>query len=206
MVSRFGSYGETRSHLSFLPARKIGVVVMSNGGLSQLTDVIAAFAYDLEAGRADARDSVQARMDRLRKQLASAPASIRRQDSVRAARQRVPLNHPLASFAGTYEAKGYGQMVITVEGGRARYQWGDLYGPVEIYDGTKYLATNRGGRLGQCVVIFVPGNRQFYIAHALDYVPVLRSLIKTRRLSSYRLSKRAKPDFLCGKPVPMENT
>ncbi len=49
MVSRFGSYGETRSHLSFLPARKIGVVVMSNGGLSQLTDVIAAFAYDLEA-------------------------------------------------------------------------------------------------------------------------------------------------------------
>jgi chemotaxis response regulator CheB len=43
MVSRFGSYGNTRSHLSFLPNRRIGAVVMSTGGPSVLTDVIAAY-------------------------------------------------------------------------------------------------------------------------------------------------------------------
>ena len=79
-----------------------------------------------------------------------------------------PLNHPLASFAGTYEAKIIGQMVIAAaKGGAPANGWGSLRGPVEIYDGEeKDSATIEVVGSGQCVVIFVPGNRQFYIAHA----------------------------------------
>ena len=137
MVSRFGSYGSTRSHLSFLPNRRIGAVVMSTGGPSILTDVIAAFAYDLEAGRASARDSAEARLSMLRRQLAGAPAGLARQDSVRAARQAQPLKHPIAGFAGTYEAPGYGRIVITEKSGKLDYRWGALYGPIEIFDASK---------------------------------------------------------------------
>ena len=137
MVSRFGSYGNTRSHVSFLPNRRIGAVVMSTGGPSILTDVIAAFAYDLEAGRASARDSAEARFSTLRRQVAGAPAGRARQDSVRAARQAQPLKHPIASFAGTYEAPGYGRIVFSEKAGKLDYRWGGLYGPVEIFDASK---------------------------------------------------------------------
>jgi len=137
MVSRFGSYGNTRSHLSFLPNRRIGAVVMSTGGPSVLTDVIAAYAYDLEAGRNYAVDSANARLAALKQRLAGAGRARATQDSIRAARQVNPLSHPLASFAGTYEAPGYGRVVFTTRDGRLNYRWGALYGPVEVFDASK---------------------------------------------------------------------
>src|SRR5687767_2914404 len=91
MISRFGSYHTTRSHLSFLPRRRIGVVVMSTGGLSMLTDVVAAFAYDLEAGRTNARERAEERLAELRGNFARLLQNVARQDSTRAARQLQPL-------------------------------------------------------------------------------------------------------------------
>jgi CubicO group peptidase (beta-lactamase class C family) len=137
MVSRFGSYGETRSHLSFLPGRRTGVVAMSTGGPSVVTDIIAAMVYDLEAGKPEARERANARLDDLKKQLAGVPAGMARQDSVRAARQRQPLLHRLEDFAGTYEANGFGSVVFTVRDGHLEYRWGDIYGPAEIFDASK---------------------------------------------------------------------
>jgi CubicO group peptidase (beta-lactamase class C family) len=137
MVSRFGSYHTTRSHLSFLPRRRIGVVAMSSGGLSLLTDIIAAFAYDLEAGRSNARTLAGERMFELRKRFATSRQNIVTQDSIRAARQRQPLGLPLADFAGVYEEPSLGKITFTVENGGVRYRWGALYGPAEIYDAAK---------------------------------------------------------------------
>ena len=135
MVSRFGGYHTTRSHLSFLPRKRIGVVAMSTGGLgSSLVDVIAALAYDLEAGRADARQRAEERFENLRTQLAAGLGRIAAEDSVRATRQRQPLGRPLADFAGTYFEESYGMVVFSVRDGRLEYRWGALYGPAEIYD------------------------------------------------------------------------
>jgi CubicO group peptidase (beta-lactamase class C family) len=137
MVSRFGSYHSTRSHLSFLPGRRIGVVVMSSGGLSALTDVVAAFAYDLEAGRPAARERVAARMSELRTRLAAARRNVATGDATRAARQREPLGRPLADFAGVYEEPSYGRITMTMRDGRLEYRWGALSGPAEIFDAAK---------------------------------------------------------------------
>ena len=137
MVSRFGSYSTTRSHLSFLPARRIGVVVMSTGGLSVLTDIVAAFAYDLEAGRPDARTRAENRLAELRKRFADSRTNVARQDSIRAERQRQPLVRPLADFAGSYEEPSFGKVMFAVRGGRLEYRWGVLYGPAEIYNAAK---------------------------------------------------------------------
>ncbi len=137
MVSRFGSYHTTRSHLSFLPARRIGAVVMSTGGLSVVTDIIAAFAYDLEAGRPDARQRADARLTQVRQRMAGFQAAMKTQDSVRAERRKVPLGHPLRDFAGSYQDPSFGTLVFTLQGDSLYYRWGAVHGPVEVFDATK---------------------------------------------------------------------
>ena len=137
MVSRFGSYHTTRSHLSFLPGRRIGVVVMSSGGLSALTDIVAAFCYDLEAGRSDARERVATRMAELRTRFGGARRNVATRDSTRAARQREPLGRPLRDFAGVYEEPSFGKITFILHDGQLEYRWGAVYGPAEIYHPAK---------------------------------------------------------------------
>jgi CubicO group peptidase (beta-lactamase class C family) len=134
MLSRMGGYDALRSHLSFLPGRRIGAVVLSNGGNPALTDVIAALAYDLEAGKPDAMAQLARRMSDIRDRHRAAIANTTVQDSVRAARQRQPLDRPLAAFAASYRAPAYGTITFTARGGTLWYVWGALSGPVELYD------------------------------------------------------------------------
>jgi hypothetical protein len=137
MVSRFGGYSSFRSHLSMLPRRRIGVVAQTNGpGASSATDILAALAYDLEAGRPNAR----ALADSLVSSLAARfPAGRQRQaasDSLRLSRQR-PLRRPLADFAGSYFNDAFGTVSLVVKDGALRYRWGVLEGPTEVYDADK---------------------------------------------------------------------
>ena len=138
MVSRFGGYHSFRSHLSFLPRRRFGVVAISNGGLgSSLTDVIAAFAYDLEAVRPEARDRAEQRLTELIARRSATLQAAAKDDESRAARQRVPLNRPLAEYTGRYAEPSYGEVVITERGGRLAYRWGAVSGPAETYDASR---------------------------------------------------------------------
>jgi CubicO group peptidase (beta-lactamase class C family) len=137
MVSRFGGYSSIRSHLSMLPRRRIGVVAQVNGpGASGVTDIVAALAYDLEAGRPNARATAAQRVDEL---AARFPAARERQaasDSVRRARQR-PLRRPLTDFAGAYVSDAMGTIAFAVSDGRLAYRWGVLDGPSEVFDAEK---------------------------------------------------------------------
>jgi CubicO group peptidase (beta-lactamase class C family) len=139
MVSRFGGYHTTRSHLGFLPRRRIGVVALSTGGLgSSLTDVIAAFAYDLEAGRPDARARVEGRLVDLRTRLGTAQRSAASFDSTRAERQRQPLARPLSEFTGRFSEPSYGELVFTLRDGRLGFTWGVVSGPAETFDASRH--------------------------------------------------------------------
>jgi len=137
MISRFGSYDATRSHLSFLPSRRIGVVAMSNGGVSMLTDVIAALAYDLESGRPDALTRAEQRLQDIRSRQAASIRNVAAQDSVRAVRQQQPLGRPLRDYAGVFVDSLYGRIVFTERNGQLHFRWGALFGPVEIFDAAK---------------------------------------------------------------------
>ncbi len=138
MVSRFGSYHSMRSHLSFLPARRVGVVAQTNGDAGgAVTDIIAALVYDLEAGRPDARARAQARLAQHLTQLPRALAAVAAQDSVRATRQRQPLTRGWRAYAGTFTHPGFGTIVFTDASGGLRFEWGAQHGPVEIYDAAR---------------------------------------------------------------------
>lgn len=134
MVSRFGGYHSYRSHLSMLPARRIGVVAQTNGpGAGGATDVIAALAYDLEAARPNARALASARVDTLIAQLAAGRTRTAAADSVRRSRQK-PLRRPLAEFAGSYAHEAFGTIRFAEQGGALRYRWGVLEGPTEVFN------------------------------------------------------------------------
>lgn len=159
MVSRFGGYHTTRSHLSFLPRRRIGVVALSTGGAGgNLTDIVAALAYDLEAGRPNARERVEQRFAELRAQLGPRLRSIASQDSVRAARQRQPLGRSLADFAGSYSEPSFGTVSFTLRTDRLEFRWGALHGPVEVFDAAKAQLRIELAGSGNVVTFTFPGS------------------------------------------------
>jgi CubicO group peptidase (beta-lactamase class C family) len=138
MVSRFGGYHSFRSHLSFLPRRRIGVVAVTNGGLgSSLADAIAAFAYDLEAGRPEARDRAEQRLTELQTRRTASLQQAAKSEEERAARQGLAMGRPLTDFTGQYSEPSYGEVVISERNGRLEYRWGAVYGPAEPQDPAK---------------------------------------------------------------------
>lgn len=137
MVSRFGSYSSIRSHVSMLPQRRIGVVAQTNGGTGSATDLIAAFAYDLEAGKLNAREMAEQRFRDLVAQLANGRRQIATSDSVRASRQR-PMDRPLSDFVGSYYSEAFGTLTFGLRGGALQYTWGAVSSPVEVFDAAKH--------------------------------------------------------------------
>ncbi len=137
MISRFGGYSSIRSHLSMLPGRRIGVVAQVNGpGASSATDIVATLAYDLEAGRPNARADADQRLDSLIARLSAARQRQAASDSVRRSRQR-PLRRPVADFAGSYFNEAFGTVAFVVTDGALRYRWGVLEGLTEVFDAEK---------------------------------------------------------------------
>ena len=134
MVSRFGSYATMRSHVSFLPARRVGVVAQVNGSPGwALTDIIAAYVYDLAAGRADADARGEQRLTQIRQRFEQAKQAAAQALATRAARQR-PLPRPMGDYTGDFEHPAYGRMVWRVERDTLRVTWGVLEGPAEVFN------------------------------------------------------------------------
>lgn len=141
MVSRFGGYASMRSHLSFLPSRRMGVVAMSNGGLGpSLTDIVATFAYDLDAGRTDATSRAKRRLDSLLASLPDARKAALVSDSTTLAQERALPGVPRAMLAGRYESPDMGTLELaaaptTTPGSAAvHYRWGVLRGALRTFD------------------------------------------------------------------------
>ena len=154
MVSRFGSYSGFRSHLSMLPARRVGVVAQVNSTPGwPLTDIIAAYAYDVFRGRADADVRGQARLDTLVTQLQARRA--------RLAAAPTPVHmprRPVADYAGIYEDAGLGRIEIVPDDGGISVRWGVLPDlPLDVRNAERqtFVATSFGG-LSPIQFIFGP--------------------------------------------------
>jgi CubicO group peptidase (beta-lactamase class C family) len=135
MVSRFGSYSGFRSHLSMLPARRVGVVAQVNAAPGwPLTDVIAAYAYDVFLGRGDADARGQTRLDSLAAQLQTRRAQLARATPF----VRTPPR-PVADYTGRFESAELGVINIVAEDTGLRLRWGVLDVPLEVRDADKHI-------------------------------------------------------------------
>jgi CubicO group peptidase (beta-lactamase class C family) len=158
MVSRFGGYSSTRSHLSFLPRRRIGVVAQTNGQPGgSVTDIIAALAYDLEAGRPNARQTALDRLQSVVTARARIMTMTAQGDSVRASRQR-PLDRPLTDFAGSYWNDQYGTISFQARDGKLHFRWGALFSEAEVLDAGRNVLRVIVGDGGTAVAFTFPGS------------------------------------------------
>lgn len=113
LIHHFGNFGGSRAHVSFMPERGIGVVVLINedavaGGFA---DIVANYLYGLYGGRPDVDAIFDAevaalaeRIDGLRPRIAA---------DVEARRTRPwRLDHPMASYVGVYENPAMGRLYV----------------------------------------------------------------------------------------------
>jgi CubicO group peptidase (beta-lactamase class C family) len=106
-----GGYVGTAAHLSFLPEKGVGVVVLANSspGGSALCDIVSIDIYDAILG-VDDEDLLPAYIKDIaahHDQRAAAPADARARAG--------DLPRPLASYTGTYEHPHFGTVVVWAE-------------------------------------------------------------------------------------------
>lgn len=136
ILQRYGSFPGFHSHVSFMPDRKIGVVVLSNGGIagSAVAEAVAAGIYDRLLGRsASSADFAQ----RLEQQKTNLRSALEKDQATRRARQQATLL-PLAAYAGAYESPALGRMVWSFAEGHLEVRLGIASSSAEVYEGPKH--------------------------------------------------------------------
>lgn len=121
LLQRNGSFPGYYSHVSFMPGRRVGVVVLANGGLAgSAAEAVAQGLYDLLLGRAQPRT-----LDSLRAGLADRVTRARAARDTAAPRA---LPHPIARYLGRYVNDDLGTLVLERRGDTLVARMGDSWG------------------------------------------------------------------------------
>jgi CubicO group peptidase (beta-lactamase class C family) len=113
LIHHFGNFGGSRAHVSFMPERGIGVVVLINedavaGGFA---DIVANYLYGLYGGRPDLDATFDAEVAALAGRIDSLRPRIAADIEARGARSW-RLDHPMAAYIGVYESPSMGRVYI----------------------------------------------------------------------------------------------
>lgn len=113
LLHHFGGFAGARAHVSFIPARHIGVTAFVNDstGAAPIVDAIANYVYDRSANRADADTrfdeaigAVVTRVERVRSRIAA--------DRTARADRPWTLTRPHAEYAGRYVSDALGTINV----------------------------------------------------------------------------------------------
>jgi Domain of unknown function (DUF3471) len=136
MLQRFGGYEGFDSHLSFLPQRGVGVVVLANGGGSSsfITTLVATSIYNRILNKENWR-AEEAQRKAITDPAAGVRARLAKDIAKRRARPQTTAL-PLEAYAGSYESQVLGRMECSAEDGRLIVRIGLMRGEAEVYNGT----------------------------------------------------------------------
>jgi CubicO group peptidase (beta-lactamase class C family) len=123
IVHRFGGLDGAYSHVSFMPAHRIGVAAFTNGG-GAVPDAIAAYAYDLLLGKKDLDAKWSAEIAKV--VAAVAQQRERREKAIAKMSEPRETAHPLRMYAGRYHYDRLGTIDVTISGDRLFAQFGRL--------------------------------------------------------------------------------
>ena len=135
VLTHGGGFLGFSTSMSFMPQRRIGVIVMTNenGTGSILAELAARAVYSrLMNGEGFSQDSLA----RLRTEAEGFRDRVAADRARRAARPQT-LPFPLDAYAGTYENELYGRLVFTVVNGKLEARAGAAWSAVEVFDGAQ---------------------------------------------------------------------
>lgn len=136
MLHHFGSFAGFHAHLSFIPEKNIGLVVLNNEDFfsGHVTNLIADYSYGLLLNEADIKTKVAARFDDLLVKAASLPkAVVKEQQKIQG--RKFQLSFPLAAYVGTYRHPQLGDIQLTLtDNKQPQLQWGALHTVATGYD------------------------------------------------------------------------
>ncbi|MEX2527721.1 MAG: serine hydrolase domain-containing protein [Gemmatimonadota bacterium] len=135
LIHRFGSFQGYRSHMSFMPAHRIGVVVLVNGGgpASPAADLLATYVYDRLLAKPGIEQQMTSRLEALVGQAEAGRRQVADHLAERAARL-APLRRPLADYAGVYSSPILGTMEWRVVAEGLEMRIGVLGSRAEVFD------------------------------------------------------------------------
>src|SRR6185369_14017750 len=116
VVYHHGGYPGYRSHVSFMPEKKIAVGVLVNNDTlgGRLADMLAAYAYDWWARTPDLESVYARQLDETIKAYENRKQGIAAEAAQRAKRQW-QLSKPLADYAGKYVNDLHGTIEIVAK-------------------------------------------------------------------------------------------
>lgn len=157
VVHRFGSFAGYRSHMSFMPAQGVGVVVLVNGDgpASAAADLLATYAYDRLRAEEGLDERYAARLDTLVSQVLRYREGMAAHLAERRARL-APLPFPLEHYAGSYESPVAGTMEWRVVAGGLEVWMGVLHSRAEVFDAAANQLRIEVGGSGETVTFGFP--------------------------------------------------
>jgi CubicO group peptidase (beta-lactamase class C family) len=135
ILTHGGGFLGFSTSMSFMPQRRIGVIVMTNenGTGSALAELAARAAYSrLISGKGFSPDSLA----RIRTEAEGFRERVAADRARRAARPQT-LPFPLEAYAGSYENELYGRVVFSVVSGKLEARAGQAWSAVEVFDGAQ---------------------------------------------------------------------
>ena len=113
LLHHFGGFPGARAHISYVPARAVGVAAFANvgGPPSDIVDAIANYVYDRTAGRGDAAATLEAATAAIVDRHARSVEQFRADRAARATRSWT-LSQPRQAYAGVYTSERFGSIEI----------------------------------------------------------------------------------------------
>jgi CubicO group peptidase (beta-lactamase class C family) len=139
LIHRFGGFAGFHSHVSFSPARRLGVVVLVNAeGLGAvLADGAALAVYDLLSGDSARAGRWKERYDAWTVEVPKSRADLAVERRTRAERPGVP-EEQFSLYVGRYRSAEYGTIHVTARQRRLGFAFGQLTSDGEAYDASKH--------------------------------------------------------------------
>jgi CubicO group peptidase (beta-lactamase class C family) len=137
VMHHFGSYPGSWAHVSWMPDRNIGVVVLANI-YAPLPDAVALLAYDTLLGRATARAQFDEDIQKVRERVFARPQRFAEQLQ-KLASESQDSDRALASYTGTYTDEALGTMIVREENGELHATMGDRRGRMTRARGDAFL-------------------------------------------------------------------
>ena len=128
IIYHFGGYPGFKAHTSFMPEKKIGLVILNNeaGVGAAAGDILAAFIYDWVAGVPRAEEQFLKMIPELETRYAKSLESVQKSFADRAKRTS-QLTLPLDSYVGKYHHEWLGDIDVNIENNVLAVNFGNLH-------------------------------------------------------------------------------